>query len=50
MDKDHVRQFVRETFRLKAPPPTPDRSKSDRMVESLLRRIDAVRRVTRGGR
>lgn len=50
MDRDYVRQFVRETFRLKAPLPAPDRSKSDRVVESLLRRIDAVRRVTHGGR
>lgn len=50
MDRDYVRRFVRETFRLRVPPLAPDRSKSDHVVESLLRRIDAVRRVTHGGR
>ena len=46
IDKDFVRAFVRETFKLKEPP-TPDK-KGDYILDSLMKRIDAVRRLRNG--
>ena len=48
MDKPFVKQFVRDTFKLKPVLPPPDKGKADRIVEGLLRKADAVRRRLNG--